>query len=178
MDSEGLTPTAKHAISLVDDFFSNLAESDKRIVAPVILSQGIWIAKYDESLLGIFRLDTPQQERVRQFDVDGWPPFPGLMVAKDQRPRGPQVAIAISGKCGYFSSNHTSNLVAFEVSPGASFTIEAHYHEINDVSGHHFEYPVALAFVLGLLQSETWPQIERRLRELLDHTMGVWRSLQ
>jgi hypothetical protein len=178
MNSNVIQDIAKRAIQFVECFFGNLTEIERESVPPVLKSTGTWVASYDESMLGIFFLDEAEQQRVKQYQNRGWHPFPGLMVSEAQKPPEARVAMKVGGSCNFFASNHTSNLFAFEVSPGSSFTVVDHFHEIRDSLGQEFKYHVALAFVLGIHQGEQWPDVQRRLSELLNHSMSVWRRLR
>lgn len=169
---------AKRAVQFVDRFFRNLPEVERDLVPSVLKSPGAWMVSYTESMLGIFHLDEAEQQRVKQYQSKGWPPFPGFMVSEDQKPANARVAMGGIGSCNFFSSNHTINLFAFEVSPGSSFTVVDHFHEIRGSSGEEFKYHVPLAFVLGIHQGEQWPDVERRLSELLSYSVSVWRKLR
>lgn len=178
MSKKGMQKIAEHAVQLVGRFFRDLTMTERELVPSVLKREGRWIVSGDESTLGMFYLDESEQQRVKQYQDKGWPLFPGFMVSEGKKPAGADVAIEMSGSCNFFSSNHTSNLIAFEVSPGSSFTVEDHFHEIRDASGQEFKFHVALAFVLGVSEGEQWPDVERRLSELLKYSMGVWSKLR
>jgi len=178
MSRKGMQKMAEHAVQLVARFFRDLTVTERELAPSVLKSDGTWMASFDESILGIFHLNKSEQQRVKQYQEKGWPPFPGFMVSERKRPAGAQVAMKMGGSCNFLSSNHTSNLFAFEVSPGSSFTVADHFHEIRDASGQEFKFHVALAFVLGVSEGEQWPDVERRLSELLNYSMGVWRELR
>ncbi len=178
MSRMGMQKMAGHAVQLVGRFFRDITVEEKELVQSVLKSDGIWMASTDESILGVFYLNESEQQRVKEYQVKGWPPFPGFMVVEGKKPTGAPVAMKMGGTCNFLSSNHTSNLIAFEVSPGASFTVTDHFHEIRDASGKEFKFHVALAFVLGVSEGEQWPDVERRLSELLNYSMGVWRKFR
>jgi hypothetical protein len=178
MSRKGMQKIAKHAVQLVVRFFRDLTVTERDLVPSVLRSAGTWMASFDESILGIFYLSESEQQRVKQYQERGWHPFPGFMVGEGKKPAGAPVAMKMGGSCKFLSSNHTSNLFAFEISPGSSFTVAVHFHEIRDSSVQEFIYHVALAFVLGISQGEQWPDVERRLSELLNYSMGVWRKLR
>jgi hypothetical protein len=178
MNRNGMQEVAKHAIQLIVRFFSGLSGAERDLVPSVLKSAGTWMASFDESILGIFYLDESEQQRVEQYQERGWPPFPGFMVGEGKMPAGVQAAITMGGSCGFRSSNHTINLIAFEVSPRASFTVTDHFHEIRDSSGEEFKYHVALAFVLGISQGEQLTDVDHRLSELLEYSRDVWRKLR
>ncbi len=167
---------AANAITLVDKFFTKIKNQADIALPPVLKSPGRWIASYDNSTLGIFYLDNEALKRVTKYQNKGWPPFPGFLISDDKRPSGSPVAVAISGSCNFFSSNRTSNIIAFCVKPGASFTVVDHFQEIRDVSGQEFKYKVDLAFVIGISNEESWESVEKRLKELLEHSLNVWRN--
>jgi hypothetical protein len=178
MSRKGMQKIAKRAVQLVVRFFRDLTVTQRDLVPSVLESAGTWMASFDESILGIFYLNESEQQRVKQYQERGWHPFPGFMVGEGKKPAGAPVAMKMGESCNFLSSNHTSNLFAFEISPGSSFTVADHFHEIRDSSGQEFKYHVALAFVLGISQGEQWPDVERRLSELLNYSMGVWRKLR
>lgn len=168
---------ASDAIKLVEDFFARLSNEEKAALPPVLKTIGKWMATYDNSTLGIFFLNNPSLKRVVEYQNKGWHPFPGFLISEDQKPANSPVAIAISGSCNFFSSNRTSNMFAFCVRSGASFTVVDHFQEIRDSSGQEFRYQVDLAFVLGILPGEDWPSVESRLTELLNHSLNIWRKI-
>ncbi len=177
MSSKDIRGVAKGARQFIEDFFGSATETDRQLVPSVLRSAGKWMAMYDESMLGIFCLDESEQQRVMQYREEGWHLFPGFMVSEGKRPNNTQIAMSVLGSCNFFSSNHTSNLIAFEVGPSSSLTVVDHFHEIKDSSGREHKYRIALAFVLGISQGEQWPDVKRRLSELLNHSMEVWRKL-
>ena len=168
---------ATNAISLVDKFFSETKQQGEIILPSVLRSPGRWIASYDNSTLGVFYLDNKELKRVTEYQNNGWPPFPGFLISDENRPSGSPVAVAISGSCNFFSSNRTSNMFAFCVKPGASFTVVDHFQEIKDVSGQEFKYKVDLAFIIAIAHEESWENIEKRLLELINHSLDVWRNI-
>jgi hypothetical protein len=177
MRSKEMDNIALNAIKLVDKFFSEIKAQADIALPPVLKNPGKWIASYDNSTLGVFYLDNKALQRVAEYKNKGWPPFPGFLISDDKRPSGSPVAVAISGSCNFFSSNRTSNMFAFSVKPGASFTVVDHFQEIRDVSGQEFKYAVDLAFVIGIIQEESWDDVEKRLHQLLEHSLKVWRNI-
>ena len=121
--------------------------------------------------------DNKELKRVTEYQNNGWPPFPGFLISDEKRPQRSPVAVAISGSCNFFSSNRTSNMFAFCVKPGASFTVIDHFQEIKDVSGQEFKYKVDLAFIIGIAHEESWESIQKRLLELFKHSLNVWRDI-
>ena len=178
MSRMGMQKMAEHAVQLVERFFRDLTATETELVPSVLKSDGTWTASFDESILGLFYLNESERLTIKQNQKRGWPPFPGFMVGEGKKPAGAAVAMKMVGSCNFLSSNHTSNLIAFEVSPGSSFTVAEHFHEIRDASGEEFRFHVALAFVLGVSEGEDWPDVERRLSELLNYSMSVWRKLR
>ena len=172
-----MTNIASNAIELVDKFFAEIKHQAEIPLPPVLKSSGRWIASYDNSTLGIFYLNNNALQRVTEYQNKGWPPFPGFLISDKNRPSGSQVAVAISGSCNFFSSNRTSNVFAFCVKPGASFTVVDHFQEIKDVSGQEVKYKVDLAFIIGIAHEESRESIEKRLLELLEHSLNVWRDI-
>jgi hypothetical protein len=177
MKSLEMKNIASNAIKLVAGFFAGVKHGDRPSLPPVLKTPGRWIASYDNSTLGIFFLNEGALQRVTEYQNRGWPPFPGFLISDDQRPEGSPVAITISGSCNFFSSNRTSNMFAFCVKPGASFTVVDHFQEIRDSSGMEFKYQVDLSFVLGIHHEEDWESVKTRLVELLDHSLNVWRKV-
>lgn len=168
---------ATNAISFVDNFFAEIKHQDEITLPSVLKSPGRWIASYDNSTLGVFYLDSNELKRITEYQKKGWPPFPGFLISDKNRPSDLQVAVAISGSRNFFSSNRTSNVFAFCVKPGASFTVVDHFQEIKDVSGQEVKYKVDLAFIIGIAHEESWESIEKRLLELLEHSLNVWHDI-
>ena len=174
--SEEMKRIASDAITLVAVFFSRLRVEKPTSLPPILKSPGTWMAAYDKTALGIFFLNESSMQRVIEYQKKGWQGFPGFLIGEDQKPADSPVAIKVSGSCNLFSSNRTSNIVAFCVSPGASFTVVDHFQEIRDSSGEEFKYHVDLAFVLGIRQEEDWLSVKSRLSELLNHSIKVWQK--
>lgn len=175
--SEEMKTIASNAIKFVEQFFSSLPSEERTCLPPVLRSPGRWMASYDKTALGIFFLSESSIKRVAEYQNKGWHPFPGFLVGEDQKPARSPVAIKAGGSCNLFSSNRTSNMFAFCVTPGASFTVVDHFQEIRDSSGQEFRYQVDLAFVLGIEREEDWSTAKYRLSELLQHTLAVWRRI-
>jgi hypothetical protein len=166
----------ENALKLVNEFFSQITKQPNIAFPPVLKNSGRWLASCEDSILGIFYIDNEEFKRATQYQNDGWPIFPGFLISEDKLPPGSPVAVAISGSCNLFSSNRTSNMFAFCVKPSASFTVVDHFQEIRDVSGQEFKYKVDLAFVIGISNGETWESVKKRLEELLEHSVNVWRN--
>jgi hypothetical protein len=167
---------AKNAVEFVEKFFRDIDPINKSSLPPILKNPGKWMAIWDSIALGIFFLNQNALKRVIEYQDKGWNPFPGFLRGTDQETVDFPVAIRVGGTCNFFSSNRTSNIFAFVVEPGASFTIVYHFHEIKDASGKEFKYNVDLAFILGIFQGEQWTSVELRLSELLKHTISVWHN--
>lgn len=168
---------ASNAIELVYKFFAEIKNQAESTLPSVLKDPGRWIASYDNSILGLFYLDNKELKRVTEYQNNGWPPFPGFLISDEKRPSGSPVAVAISGSCNFFSSNRTSNMFSFCVKPGSSFTVVDHFQEIKDVSGQEFKYKVDLAFVIGIIPEESWENVKKKLLELFEHSINVWRNM-
>jgi hypothetical protein len=168
---------ASSSIKFVAHFFADLAGTDRNCLPPVLRTPGHWIASYDDQSLAIYFLDKDSLKRVTDFQNKGWPPFPGFLISDATRPPGSPVAVAISGSCNVFSSIRTINMFSFLVKPGASFVVVDHFQEIKDLSGQEFKYKVDLAFVLGIINDESWEGLRVRLSNLLQHSLKVWRQM-
>jgi hypothetical protein len=168
---------ANNGIALANSFFGDLKDKGEITLPSVLKRPGRWMASYDDSTLGIFYIDRNELKRVSEYHNNGWPPFPGFLISDKNRSSDTPVAVTISGTCNIFSSNRTSNMFAFCVKPGATFTVVDHFQEIKDVSGQEFKYKVDLAFIIGIAQEEPWESIKRRLVELLEHSLEVWRNI-
>ena len=167
---------AENATKLVNEFFIIITKQSNIAFPSVLKNHGRWLAAYENSFLGIFYIDNEEIKRAIQYQNDGWPIFPGFLVSEDKLQLGFPIAVTVSGSCNYFSSNRTSNMISFCVKPNASFTVVDHFQEIKDVSGKEFKYKVDLAFVIGISNGESWKSVEKRLKELLEHTLNVWRN--
>lgn len=172
--SEKMNGIASKAINFVKKFFSRLKNEERTSLPTVLKSPGTWMAVCDKAVLGIFFLNESSIQRVTDYQNKGWHPFPGFLISEDQNSANSPVGIAISGSCNFFSSNRTTNMFAFCVKPGASFTVVDHFQEIRDSSGQEFKYQVDLAFVLGIVPNEDWSSVQSRLSELLNHSLKVW----
>ena len=178
MTNDAKKEIALKAIDHVKGFFDSLGVEERKSLPPILKKSGTWMAQYDEGSIGIFFLTKSELERATKNQNKGFPAFPGFIVSEDRKPAGAPVAVAISGSCNFFSSNHTTNMYAFSVEAGASFTVVDHFQEIRESSGEEFRYRIDLAFVIGIQQMEGLQKVEKRLSELLNHTMEVWRKLQ
>jgi len=167
---------ASNSIKLVARFFAEVTGEARNYLPPVLGTPGNWMASYDNHTLGIFFLDSESLKRVTAFQNKGWPPFPGFLISHATRPPGSPVAIEISGSCNVFSSIRAENMFSFSVKPGASFVVVDHFQEIKDSSGQEFKYKVDLAFVLGIIEDESWEKIQVRLGDLLRHSLDAWRQ--
>jgi hypothetical protein len=167
---------AENALKLVNEFFIEITKQPNIALPLVLKKSGRWLASYEDSILGLFFIDNEELKRTTQYQNEGWPIFPGFLVSEDKLPSGSHVAVSISGSCNFFSSNRTSNMFAFCVKPSASFTVVDHFQEVRDVSGKEFKYKVDLAFVIGISNGETWESVKKRLEELLEHSINVWRN--
>lgn len=168
---------AHKSLTFVEDFFNGLIRKGEDYLPACLRVKGSWMANYTDYVLGIYFLNEVELERVDRYHKQKWPPFPGFLVSEDSKPANETSAIGISGQCNYFVSNRTANMWAFTVSPGASFTVLDHFHEIKDSStGVVFNFKVDLAFVLGLQQEKKWADLKPRLSELLTYTVDAWKK--
>jgi hypothetical protein len=108
----------------------------------------------------------------------GIPAFPGFYVSDSNKPHSVPVAVKMEGSCNYFASCHTSNIIAFSICQGSSFTVIDHFHEIKSSSGQEFKYRVDLGFFLWILPNEEWAHFEKRLSGLLLHSLKTWKGIR
>lgn len=169
---------ATNSIALANSFFADLKDKGEITLPSVLKRAGGWMASYNDSTLGIFYLDRNELKRVSEYQSNGWPPFPGFLISDKNCSSDTPVAMAIGGICNIFSSNRTSNMFAFCVKPGATFTVVDHFQEIKDISGKEFKYKVDLAFIIGVTKEEPWESIKKRLEKLFEHSLKVWRNIK
>lgn len=178
MPTENSRTNTLKAIEEITHFFANLTDKEKTILPSVLKMNGSWFSIYDDYSLGIFYITEKENDRVNKYLEKGFPAFPGFIISENKKSTDIPIAIVEKGKCNYFSSNHTSNLIAFKIFPESSFTVVNHIHEINDASGQKFKYHVDLAFFLGTLPNEDWDKLKIRLLELLQYSLNVWKTIQ
>jgi len=178
MPSENIKSLANNSIELVKNFFANLPDDMKKILPSVFKREGVWFGNFDDYTIGIFYLTKDELQRVNNNINHGFPAFPGFFVSYANKPEKVPIAIKAGGSCNYFASNHTSNMIAFDVCEQASFTVVDHFHELKDISGKEFKYRVDIAFFLGTVIDERWNNLQSRLLELLHHSLDVWRSMR
>ncbi len=166
---------SKSAIQLIEAYLHSLNAEDSAALPKIFQKVGKWIAVHDQSILSIFYLDPSDQNKIVEFQKKGWNPFPAFFVPTGQD--GP-VAFRMGGTNGFFNSNRVSNMYAFKVQPGASFTVSGHFQEVTAPSGEKIQYKISLAFVLGLNENEQWESIEKRLKSLLENTMQNWKRVR
>lgn len=178
MAPDYINKLASQAVEVTKHYFANLTKESKEILPPVLKQKGIWIGNYDNHSIGVFYLTKDELDRVNKNINQGLPAFPGLFVSEKNKPEKSPIAISAGGKCNYFSSNYTSNMVAFSIPEGSSFTVIDHYQELTDSNGQTFKYKVDLAFFIGAYEEEVLADFEPRLLELLNHSLEVWRNAQ
>lgn len=178
MPSDAVKKIASKSVEFVKSFFANLSSEEKELLPPVLKTTGTWIANYDDFSVGIFYLTGHEMQRAVSNMNQGIPVFPGFYVSDSNRPENAPVAIRMEGSCNYFASCHTTNIIAFSICRGSSFTVIDHFHEIKVSSGQEFKYRVDLAFFLGVLPSEEWQQFRERLSALLHHSLNTWRGIR
>ena len=178
MTFENTKALANKSIKLVEHFFNTLPDDIVNNIPTVLKTEGVWFGNFDDNTIGIFYLTKDEQERVKININNELTPFPGLFISDSNKSKNIPIAIKAGGLCGYYDSNHTVNMIAFNVCHGASFTLIDHFHELKDLNGKEFKYRVDLAFILGTFTDERWEEFEKRLLELLQHTLDVWRSMQ
>ena len=169
---------ANKSIEFVKDFFSKLSDTEKATFPPVLKENRIWFANYDDLLIGIFYITEEQQREIKNNLNHGLPAFPGLFISNNSNIRNLPVVIKAKGSCNYFESNITTNIIAFDIFPEASLTIQDHLHIIKETSSQEIKYKVDLAFLLGKEKNEKWKKFEIRLLELLQFNLYVWKKMQ
>lgn len=177
MPSDNVRNIANKSVEFVKSFFADLPSEEKSILPSIFKTVGSWVVNFDDFTIGIFYLIHEEMQRAVKNMNQRIPAFPGFYVSEPKRKKIP-VAIKMAGSCNYFASCHTENIVAFSVCQGSSFTVIDHFHEIKDSSGQEFKYRVDLVFFLGLLPNEEWQQFEKRLSELLLHSLNTWRGMR
>ena len=178
MPSDNVRKIANKSVEFVKSFFANLPDEEKQILPRIFKTAGSWLGNFDDFTISIFYLTNEEMQRVVKNINQRIQGFPGFYISESNRKDKIPVAIKMEGSCNYFASCHTENIIAFSVCPGSSFTVIDHFHEIKDSSGKEFKYRVDLAFLLGILPDEKWPQFEKRLAELLHHSLDTWRHLR
>lgn len=178
MPSDNVRNIANKSVEFVKSFFANLPSEDKSILPPIFKTAGSWLCNFDDFTIGIFYLTREEMQRVVKNMKQGIHAFPGFYVSEPNRKEEMPVAIRMDGSCNYFASCHTENIIAFNICQGSSFTVIDHFHEIKGSSGQEFKYRVDLVFFLGLLPNEEWQQFEKRLSELLLHSLNTWKGMR
>jgi hypothetical protein len=178
MPSDNIRNIANKSVEFVKSFFANLSSEDKLILPPILQNAGSWLGNFDDFTIGIFFLTHEEMQRAVKNMDQRIPAFPGFYVSEPNRKEKTPVAIKMEGSCNYFASCHTSNIIAFSVCQGSSFTVLDHFHEIKDSSGQEFKYRIDLVFFLGILVNEEWQHFEKRLSELLLHSLNTWRGMR
>jgi len=178
MPSDTVKNIATKSVEFVKSFFANLPSEEKSILPPIFQTAGSWLGNFDDFMIGIFYLTNEEMQRAVKNMNHGISAFPGFYVSEPNRPENIPVAIKMEGSCNYFASCHTSNIIAFSVCQGSSFTVIDHFHEIKDSSGQEFKYRVDLVFFLGILPNEQWQPFEKRLSDLLQHSLNTWRGMR
>jgi len=178
MPSDNVRNIASKSVEFVKSFFANLPHEERSFLPSIFKTAGSWLGNFDDFTIGIFYLTKEEMQRVVKKMNRRIHAFPGFYVSEPNRKEQMPVAIKMDGSCQYFSSCHTENIIAFSVYQGSSFTVVDHFHEIKVSSGQEFKYRVDLAFLLGLLPDEDWQQFEKRLSELLLHSLNTWRRMR
>ena len=168
---------AKKSIEFVEGFVASLSTEDESILPPIFSKKSSWICLYDKFTIGIFKVLNDDIDKIKSNVDNKIQAFPGFYLSESNGEETTKVAIKQEGSCNYFSSNHTSNNIAYSIGPGSSCTVVNHFHEIKDLSGQEYKYQVDLAFLFGFLPNENWQHFKKRLSELLNHSLEVWRSL-
>ena len=178
MPSNNVKNIANKSVEFVKSFFANLPSKERSILPSIFKNAGSWVGNFDDFTIGIFYLTHEEMQRAVKNMNQGIHAFPGFYVSEPNRKEKMPVAIKMAGSCNYFASCHTENIIAFSVCQGSSFTVIDHFHEIKDSSGQEFKYRVDLVFFLGILPNEEWQHFEKRLSELLLHSLNTWRGMR
>lgn len=161
-DPKKLTQAAKR-------FFSTCSPGQ---VPPELQDGEVWMALNGEWYWALFYLTESSLQRVREYQVKKWHPFPGLFSPTESA----SALIAMDGKDGFFESNVTKNGYAFRVGRNASFILHNHRHSITDPAGNKADYLVDLAFVVGVGAAAKFKTTEKAFTHLFKYLTKVWRS--
>lgn len=178
MQRTDINAIAKQSLDLVNNYFSELSPDDRAMLPPIFSTEAVWFCLFNEYSIGIFYLTSEEKERVDNNLKNQIQAFPGFYINEQNRKEGTRVAIKQEGSCNYYSSNYTSNIIAFSICPGSSFIVIDHFHEIIDSTENKHQFKVDLAYFLGLLPNEKLQDIENRLTDLLNHSLSIWRSMR
>jgi hypothetical protein len=128
-----------------------------------------WRAWAPEGVVGVFLETASTAREVKEHQRRGLDPYPYLLTT-DATSR---VAIETSGALNFFASNRVEGLIGFRVKPNASFTLWQHV----QVFAPQVAYIVPLGFILSATESDNEADLVRRVGELIDHTLEIWRQL-
>jgi len=177
MQKEQIQEVTQKGVETVQAFFTDFINHESPAALPEVLQHtGVWMSIWMDEVLAIFFLTEDEQVRVNECKGRGVHPFPGFVVGEGQRPAEIRATYNVTSPFRMYSGKRSSGTFAFTISEKASCVVMDHCHEMVDQEDNKRSYAVDLAFCLGHTEQETWEELEKRLRSLLECARDTWKS--
>ena len=134
-----------------------------------------WLIFEDKKFIGLVFIDATGMARIEEYKSRGLTPFPGLVLATDDK--SIQCAFRIdSSKNGVFTKCTVKNMVSFSIGQDSTFMVSDHHQSLEKTEAGDLSYNVPLAYFVSYGSEITADNIYEYLEDLIAYSIKIWRA--
>jgi hypothetical protein len=133
-----------------------------------------WLIFEDKRFIGLVFVDEAEMARVEDYKNRGLTPFPGLVLATDDRSI-PCAFRIDSSKNGVFTKCAVKNQISFSVGKDSTFMVSDHTQSLEKTEAGDLSYNVPLAYIVSYGSEITTNNVCEYLEDLITYSIKAWR---
>jgi len=133
-----------------------------------------WLIFEDKKFIGIIFANDAELTRIKDYENRGLTPFPGLVLATDNRSI-PCAFRIDSSKNGVFTKCAVKNMISFSVGKDSTFIVSDHTQTLEKTQAGDLVYNVPLAYILSYGAEITPNNVHEYLEDLVSYSIKLWR---
>jgi hypothetical protein len=130
-----------------------------------------WLSFGDDKLFGLLFLNPGDIDRVKNFQSNGWDPFPGLFSTDAA---APALFRLERSRMGWIDSCEVKNSVAFSIGPDSTFVVVNHTQELDTPTCGTVSYKLPLGYFISFGTEITTESAYETLDELVAYSVKTW----
>lgn len=170
------SPLAEKIGEIIKRRLTDVDPETKAGFPPVLTAKKTyWIAFGDKRFFGLVFVDEAGMARVEDYKKRGLNPFPGFVLATEDRSIPAAFRINTS-KNGLFDKCTVKNMVSFSVGQDSTFIVRDHTQSLDKTQAGDLSYNVPLAYIVSYGQEITPNNLHEYVEDLIAYSIKLWRS--
>lgn len=153
-----------------------LLKVSKNVTSPFFSTIGEDFEIYSlrtKHLLGVFLLSKVEFQRVKEFEIKGYVPFPALYTTQDGRPTAFRFE---KSRNVYIKSNTVQNAISLSLGPDSTVILQDHTQKVLTNEIGQLEYKIDLGFLISFGSDIDEFNSYEYLEELIAYAIKSWRQ--